>query len=120
VSLIRIAANEKHYLSAIMQIRDPRHKRRLIIKAADVVLFGPPQRSSCLSLFIVSGTFIVLLGTHNLVKDMILISALFISIGACLYAFVRHRKTQESVKRMVKDLETLQQAERDLVAVTGK
>ena len=27
-----------------MQIRDPRHKRRLVIKAADVVLFGPPQR----------------------------------------------------------------------------
>ncbi len=27
-----------------MQIRDPRHKRRLIIKATDIVLFGPPQR----------------------------------------------------------------------------
>jgi hypothetical protein len=26
-----------------MQIRDPRHKRRLIIKSTDVVLFGPPQ-----------------------------------------------------------------------------
>ncbi len=27
-----------------MQIRDPRHKRRLIIKSTDIVLFGPPQR----------------------------------------------------------------------------
>ena len=51
---------------------------------------------------------------------MILISALVVSIGACLYAFVRHRNTQESMKRMVKDLETLQKAEGDLIAVTGK
>jgi len=98
----RIAVNDKHYLSSIMQIRDPRHKRRLIIKATDVVLFGPPQR------------------THNLVKDMILMSALVVAIGACLYAFVRHRNTQESMKRMVKDLEALQKAEGDLIAVTGK
>ena len=41
----RLAANEKQYLSTIMQMRDPRHKRRLIIKATDVVLFGPPQRT---------------------------------------------------------------------------
>ena len=40
----RLAVNEKQYLSGIMQIRDLRHKRRLIIKATDVVLFGPPQR----------------------------------------------------------------------------
>lgn len=29
-----------------MQIRDLRHKHRLIIKATDVVLFGPPQRTN--------------------------------------------------------------------------
>ena len=51
---------------------------------------------------------------------MILISALLISIAACLYAFVRHRKTQESMNIMLKELETLQQAEGDLISVTGK
>ncbi len=51
---------------------------------------------------------------------MILISALLISIGACLYAFIRHRKTQESMNIMLKELETLQQAGGDLIAVTGK
>jgi hypothetical protein len=35
-------------------------------------------------------------------------SALIISIGACLYAFLRHRKTQESMKIMLKELVTLQ------------
>jgi len=47
-------------------------------------------------------------------------SALIISIGACLYAFVRHRKIQDSMKIMLKELETLQKAEGDLIAVTGK
>jgi hypothetical protein len=60
------------------------------------------------------------LDTHNLIKDMILMSAVFISFGACLYAFLRHRKTQESMKIMLKELETLQKAEGDLIAVTGK
>ena len=44
ILLFRLATNEKHYLSSIMHIRDPRHKRLLMIKATDVVLFGPPQR----------------------------------------------------------------------------
>ncbi|UJR33378.1 hypothetical protein I4U23_020826 [Adineta vaga] len=98
----RLAANEKHYLSGIMQVRDLRHKRRLIIKATDVVLFGPPP------------------STHNLIKDGILITALLISIAACLYAYIRHRRTQDSMKVMMKELETLQKAEGDLVCVTGK
>ncbi|CAF1327685.1 unnamed protein product [Rotaria sp. Silwood1] len=98
----RLAANEKQYISTIMQIRDPRHKRRLIIKATDIVLFGPPQR------------------THSYIKDIILISALLISVAACLYAFIRHRKTQESMNNLLKELETLQKAEGDLIAVTGK
>ena len=85
-----------------MQIRDARHKRRLVIKATDIVLFGPPQR------------------THSLIKDFVLVSALLVSLAACGYALIRHRKTQESMKVMMKELETLQQAEGTLMAVTGK
>lgn len=55
-----------------------------------------------------------------MIKDIILISALFISMAACVYAFIRHRKTQESMSVMLKELETLQQAEGDLKAVSGK
>ena len=51
---------------------------------------------------------------------MILISALTISLVACFYALIRHRKTQESMKIMMQELESLQQAEGDLMAVTGK
>ncbi|UJR33376.1 hypothetical protein I4U23_020824 [Adineta vaga] len=98
----RIAANEKLYISSIMHIRDVRDKRRLIIKATDIVLFGPPQH------------------TDNLIKDMILVSALFVSIGGCIYAFLRQRRTQENMNIMLKELETLQQAEGNLIAVTEK
>ena len=77
----------------------------------NVILF--PQNKQFKTLF-------SLQGTHNYVKDVILISALLIAIAACLYAFIRHRKTQESMNIMLKELETLQQAEGDLAAVTGK
>jgi hypothetical protein len=51
---------------------------------------------------------------------MILVSALFISIGGCIYAFLRQRQTQENMNIMLKELETLQQAEGNLLAVTEK
>ena len=51
---------------------------------------------------------------------MILISAVLISLAACTYAFIRHRKTQESMSVMLKELETLQKAEGDIMAATGK
>ncbi len=60
------------------------------------------------------------LDPHNLVKDIILTLALLISFGACTYAFIRHRKTEVSMQIMLKELATLQKAEGDLIAVTGK
>ena len=39
----RLALNENNYYSTVMQIKDPRHKRLLIIKSTDLVLFGPQQ-----------------------------------------------------------------------------
>lgn len=58
--------------------------------------------------------------SHNLMKDVILLSALFVSIGGCIYAFIRQRQTQENMNIMLKELETLQQAEGNLIAVTEK
>lgn len=60
------------------------------------------------------------LETHNLIKDMFLISSLFVSLVGCIYAFVRQRRTQENMNIMLKELETLQQAEGNLLAVTEK
>ena len=57
---------------------------------------------------------------YNLIKDMILISSLLVSIVGCIYAFLRQRQTQENMNLMLKELESLQQAEGDLLAVTEK
>lgn len=37
----RLAINENNYYINVMQIRDARHKRILMIKSTDLVLFGP-------------------------------------------------------------------------------
>lgn len=37
----RLAINENNYYANVMQIRDVRHKRILMIKSTDLVLFGP-------------------------------------------------------------------------------
>lgn len=41
--LPRLSVNENHYYSSIMQIKDSRHKRLLMIKSTDLVLFGQQQ-----------------------------------------------------------------------------
>ena len=120
ISYNRLAANEKHYISSIMHIRDVRDKRRLIIKATDVVLFGPPQGKQQNRNYLYQFFFLLYIETHNLIKDMILISALFISIAGCIYAILRQRQTQENMNIMLKELEILQEAEGNLLAVTEK
>lgn len=42
----RLAVNENNYYLNVMQIRDSRHKRLLMVKSTDVVLFGPQQSLS--------------------------------------------------------------------------
>lgn len=125
----RLAVNDKHYISSIMHIRDVRDKRRLMIKATDVVLFGPPQRKhenqnwtigKRTAIVQTMSLSFIYLETHNLLKDVILISALFISVGGCIYASIRQRQTQENMNNMLKELEILQQAEGNLLAVTGR
>lgn len=106
-------------MSSIMHIRDVHDKRRLIIKSIDVVLFGPPQRTYWRAAFkCIDPSFH--LANDNLLKDVSLISALFVSIAGCIYAFVRQRQTQENLNLMSKELEMLQQAEGNLLAVTER
>lgn len=41
--LPRLAINENNYYTNVMQIRDQRHKRLLMVKCTDLVLFGPQE-----------------------------------------------------------------------------
>jgi hypothetical protein len=41
----RFAINENNYFATVMQIKDPRHKSRFMLKATDLILFGiPPSK----------------------------------------------------------------------------
>lgn len=40
---LRLAVNNMQYLSNVLGIKDPKHKQKLVLKAMDVVLFGPPK-----------------------------------------------------------------------------
>ncbi|CAL1537800.1 unnamed protein product [Lymnaea stagnalis] len=59
----------------------------------DTVLFGAPKR------------------VHSYAKDLLLVSSLIIAIGGCWFACLHHRYSQTQVKKMMKDLESLQKAE---------
>lgn len=53
--LPRLVSNENHYYSNVMQIKDSRHKRLLMIKATDLVLFGAQQSKFLFYLSITCG-----------------------------------------------------------------
>lgn len=87
--LPRLVSNENHYYSNVMQIKDPRHKRLMIVKATDLVLFGAQQRP------------------HNIVKDIIMIGALTLSIFGCIYLYSKHRKSLEQIETMLVEFDKL-------------
>lgn len=89
-SLPRLAINENHYYSVVMQIKDSRHKRLLMIKSTDLVLFGQQQKP------------------HNLIKDVLLLGALTLSIIFSLFLYSKHRQSLDRIRRMMSEVEKLE------------
>ncbi|XP_064481902.1 stromal interaction molecule homolog isoform X1 [Ornithodoros turicata] len=94
-TLPRMAVANNNYLSSILGIKDVIHKQKLTLKAMDVVLFGPPKH-------------------HNYVKDVLLVMSLVIATGGCWFAYVQHNYSQSHLKKMMKDMDSLQKAEEAL------
>ncbi|XP_075544968.1 stromal interaction molecule isoform X5 [Dermacentor variabilis] len=94
-TLPRMAVANNNYLSSVLGIKDVIHKQKLTLKAMDVVLFGPPKH-------------------HNYVKDVLLVLSLVIAIGGCWFAYVQHNYSQRHLKKMMKDMDSLQRAEEQL------
>lgn len=99
-TLPRMAVNMQ-FLSSILGIKDSIHKHKIALKAMDVVLFGPPRY-------------------HNYLKDVLLVFSLVIAIGGCWFAFVQHKYAQTHMRKMMKDMESLQKAEETLMEVQKK
>lgn len=94
-TLPRMAVANNNYLSSVLGVKDVIHKQKLTLKAMDVVLFGPPKY-------------------HNYVKDVLLVLSLVIAAGGCWFAYVQHNYSQSHLKKMMKDMDSLQRAEEAL------
>ncbi|XP_059577602.1 stromal interaction molecule 2 isoform X1 [Alligator mississippiensis] len=97
-TLPRIAVNEPAFMISHLKITDRSHRQKLQLKALDVVLFGPLTRPP-----------------HNWIKDFALIISIVIGFGGCWFAYTQNRTSREHIIKMMKDLESLQNAEQSLL-----
>ena len=120
--LPRLALNENNYYANVMQIKDSRHKRLIMIKATDLVLFGYHQSTLVFFSFVWLVIYknylliafkILFKEPHNLIKDVLMISSLTLSIFVCIYLYSKHRQSLEQIKQMINDFEKL--AELDVI-----
>ncbi|XP_015234316.1 PREDICTED: stromal interaction molecule 2-like isoform X2 [Cyprinodon variegatus] len=102
-TLPRIAANEPSFMSMQLKILDQRHKQKLNLKALDAVLFGPPLRQQ-----------------HNWVKDFVLMVSIVIGVGGCWFAYIQNKSSKVHISQMMKDLESLQNAEQSLMELQSR
>ncbi|KAM9717325.1 stromal interaction molecule 2 isoform 2-T2 [Menidia menidia] len=102
-TLPRIAANEPSFMSMQLKILDQRHKQKLNLKALDAVLFGPPLRPQ-----------------HNWMKDFILMVSIVIGVGGCWFAYMQNKSSRVHISQMMRDLESLQNAEQSLMDLQGR
>ncbi|XP_077354835.1 stromal interaction molecule 2-like isoform X2 [Festucalex cinctus] len=102
-TLPRIAANEPSFLSMQLKVSDQRHKQKLNLKALDAVLFGPPLRPQ-----------------HNWMKDFVLMISIVIGVGGCWFAYVQNKSSKVHISQMMKDLESLQNAEQSLLDLQSR
>ncbi|XP_077399854.1 stromal interaction molecule 2 isoform X2 [Vanacampus margaritifer] len=102
-TLPRIAANEPSFLSMQLKVSDQRHKQKLNLKALDAVLFGPPLRPQ-----------------HNWMKDFVLMISIVIGVGGCWFAYVQNKSSKVHISQMMKDLDSLQNAEQSLLDLQSR
>ncbi|CAD5120416.1 DgyrCDS8984 [Dimorphilus gyrociliatus] len=86
-------ASTSTYVTKILGIKNAVHSKKLTVKAMDVVLFGSSNRR------------------HNYVKDAILVTSLLVAIGGCWLAYLQHKYSQVKVRKVLEELNSLQEAE---------
>ena len=90
------------FLSKVLGITNPIHRSKITLKAMDVVLFGPPKDSS------------------SMLKDVILSTLLVLAVTGFIYAYRQNKRSRDHLQRMIKDMESLSQAERTLQDMQAK
>jgi len=87
--LPRLALNTDHLIQSQLGITDQNHKNKLILKAMDLVLFGPP------TVF------------YNPLKDALLALAILVAISGLFFSTVQRKKAQDQIDKMLKEVDKL-------------
>ena len=97
-----LAASDTTFLSKKLGVSNPIHRSKISLKAMDVVLFGPPKEPS------------------NWLKDIILSLLLIALVSALVWAYNQKKKSEEHLAKMMKDMESLTNAEKMLEEMQSK
>nr|AAI34857.1 Si:dkey-24p1.5 protein [Danio rerio] len=93
----RLAVKNNTLTQTVLKILDRSHVQKLQLKALDTVLFGAPM-----------------MNRHNHLKDFMLVVSIVIGMGGCWFAYIQNRHSKDHMKKMMKDLDSLQRAEQSL------
>lgn len=94
----RIATDKSAFLQTELGVKNPKHRRKIYLRASDIILFGAPEASSHFN--------------DKLVAIIVIIATLL-----CGYTIREKRISQMEVEKMSKDLIALQQAEDNLKTI---
>lgn len=89
----RLAANPQFF--NILGINNNIHRQKISLKATDVVLFGVPR-------------------PNTLAKDLVMCGLVIFAVGVGWYAYMQNKHSQTHLKKMMKDMEALSSAEKQL------
>uniref|UniRef100_A0A673M2I0 SAM domain-containing protein n=1 Tax=Sinocyclocheilus rhinocerous TaxID=307959 RepID=A0A673M2I0_9TELE len=96
-SMPRLAVKNATLTQTVLKILDRSHFQKLQLKSLDTVLFGAPM-----------------MNRHNHLKDFMLVVSIVIGMGGCWFAYIQNRHSKDHMKKMMKDLESLNRAELSL------
>lgn len=57
---------------------------------------------------------------HNWMKDFVLMVSIVIGVGGCWFAYVQNKSSKVHISQMMKDLESLQNAEQSLLDLQSR
>lgn len=57
---------------------------------------------------------------HNWVKDFVLMVSIVIGVGGCWFAYIQNKSSKVHISQMMKDLESLQNAEQSLLDLQSR
>nr|XP_032832243.1 stromal interaction molecule 1-like [Petromyzon marinus] len=102
-SLPRLAVNNQTLMSGVLKITDRSHRQKLQLKALDAILFGTPASTQ-----------------RSRLKDLLLMVSVVMGVGGCWFAYIQHKFSRDHMKKMMRELDSLQRAEQSLLDMQGK